>query len=178
MEFLTKSEYNLSYLRENIEFYAYSLICFFVPFLLGHPQLLVGVIVNTALVLAALNLKGLKLLPIIMLPSLAVFARGLLFGPYSINLLYLIPVIWVGNALLVFGIKYLYLQKKKNKWYSLTYAISFKVLVLLGITSFLVTLGILSAVFLVAMGLLQIYTAAIGGTIALASNHFFNKLKT
>jgi len=89
------NEYQLSYKQELIELFIYSLLSFFIPFILSHPQLLVGTIVNSALVLAALNLRGIRLLPVIMLPSLAVLSSGLIFGQFTYYLLYLIPAIWL-----------------------------------------------------------------------------------
>ncbi|MBU0627442.1 hypothetical protein KKG31_04880 [Patescibacteria group bacterium] len=71
------------------------------------------------LVLSALNLKKYAILPIILLPSLAVLARGLIFGPFTIFLLYMIPAIWLGNFLLVWGIKYFHLTKNWNRWLAL-----------------------------------------------------------
>ena len=92
MEYLNKianlQDYVFSNVAENLEMIAYSVVSFFVPFLLAHPPLLVGIIVTAMLITAALNLRGYKLLPVILLPSLGVLTAGLIFGPLSIFLVY------------------------------------------------------------------------------------------
>lgn len=161
--YINKQDYGLSYLQENIELVIYSFIAFFAPFMLGHPQWLVGTIVNSSLVLAGLNLKNYKVLPIILLPSLAILTRGLIFGPYTIFLLYMIPFIWIGNAILVFAMKF----NRLNKWLRMM-AGSFLKTAFLFIAAFImVNLNILPALFLTTMGLFQLYTALVGGVIAL-----------
>ena len=52
---LFQQEYSLSRIQEYVEMLIYATISFSLPFLLGHEQLLVGAVVNCALVLAALN---------------------------------------------------------------------------------------------------------------------------
>ena len=94
-----KTDYTLSLIQENLEFFFYSFIAFVIPFVIGHPQIVVGIIVNASLVLAALNLKNKKLVPIIFLPSVAVLSKGLIFGSFTIFLIYIIPFIWISNFL-------------------------------------------------------------------------------
>ncbi|MBC8444270.1 hypothetical protein H8D83_01660, partial [Candidatus Woesearchaeota archaeon] len=107
-----------------------------------------------------------KLLPIIILPSLAVLTKGLIFGPFTIFLAYMIPFIWIGNAILVFTFKKFNLQKKLNKWITLLFASAFKTAFLFSIAYLFIKIGILPAVFLTAMGLFQFYTAIMGGILA------------
>jgi len=97
----------------------YIVASFALPFFLGHPQILVGVLVNAMLVLGALHMKKYSLLPLIMLPSLGVLARGMVFGPFTTFLVYMIPLIRLGNFLLVRGIKYFYLTKSWNRFLAL-----------------------------------------------------------
>ncbi|MFH1683048.1 MAG: hypothetical protein ABIA37_04590 [Candidatus Woesearchaeota archaeon] len=165
-QFLQVQDYPLTFLQENIEMFSYSLLAFFVPLLMGHPQFVVGTMVNAALVLAALNLKGAKLLPVILLPSLGVLSRGMIFGPFTIFLLIMIPFIWIGNSLLVFSIKEFYLRRKYNKYLSLGIGISFKVAFLFSMACVLVKASILPVLFLTAMGLTQVYTAVAGSALA------------
>jgi hypothetical protein len=165
--YLKKQDYILTNITENIELIIYSAIAFLTPFLLGHPQFLVGVIVNAALVLAALNLKDYKLLPIIMIPSIAVLTRGLIFGPYTIYLIYMIPFIWIGNLILVYSFKKFHFGLKMNKIWTLTFGAILKTAFLFGSTFLFVLLGILPVMFLTTMGLLQLYTALAGGALAL-----------
>lgn len=166
-EFLKKNDYKIGYIQENIELVVYSLICFFVPFFIGHPQLVVGIIVNASLILAALNLRNYRLLPIIMLPSLGVLSRGLIFGPFTVFLIYMIPFIWIGNSLLVYTFKLLNMEKKVNKWITLGVGALIKALFLFAIAFLFVNLGILPKLFLTTMGIFQFYTAISGGIIAL-----------
>jgi hypothetical protein len=165
--YIKKQDYVLGYLQENIELVLYSLICFFAPFLIGHPQIVVGVLVNAALILAALNLKDFKLLPMIMIPSLAVLSRGMIFGPFTIFLVYMIPFIWIGNAILVWSFKKFNLGLKINRWITLVIGSILKTAFLFGCAFVFFKLGILPVLFLTTMGLLQLYTAILGGILAI-----------
>ena len=156
-----------SNVRENIELVIYSLIAFFVPFLIAGPQWFVGIIVNTALVLAALRIKDFKVLPVIILPSLAVLTRGLVFGPFTVFLAYLVPFIWAGNAILVLLAKRLH---KKNLFTLLAAGPLAKASFLFLSAAILVSLGIIPAVFIAAMGAVQLLTAIAGSGLALAVN--------
>jgi len=178
---LFQQEYSLSRAQEYVEMAIYSVIAFSLPFLLGHEQLLVGSAVNCALVLAALNLKGARLLPVIILPSIGAYFAGLLFGVASPALLYMIPFIWVGNALLVLCIKYFVLaDKKTNSMAALGIGATTKNMTVLGIgatakaaflfiSAFaLLTFGMVPVAFPAAMGIFQLATALLGGSAALA----------
>ncbi len=165
-EFLKKQEYGLSYIQENIEMVVYTAVCFFVPFFIGHPQLVVGVIVNAALVLGALNLRSYKMLPVIMAPSLGVLSKGLLFGSFTVFLVYMVPFIWIGNSILVYAFKKMYVHKKVNRWLTLLTGALAKMVFLFLAAFVLVKMGVLPAPFLTAMGIFQFYTAVTGGFIA------------
>lgn len=165
--YINKQDYRLSYIQENIELVIYATLAFFVPFFLSHPQYVVGSVVNAALILAAFNLKFQKTLPVILLPSLGVLISGLIFGKFTIFLVYMIPFIWIGNSILVFGIKYLNLKHKLNKVLSITISGIIKTVFLFTSAFILVNLKILPPPFLVAMGLFQLYTVLIGGTGAI-----------
>jgi hypothetical protein len=163
---INKQEYKLNYFQENIETISYSIICFFIPFLIAKPQFLIGTIVNCALILAALNIKNYKLLPIILLPSLGVLSAGLIFGQLSIFLTYMIPFIWIANFAIIYSFKFLYLKYKLNKWLSLVISAIIKMSILFICAFIMVKLSVLPALFLTAMGLTQLYTAISGGVIA------------
>ncbi|MBR9692177.1 hypothetical protein GOV06_05330 [Candidatus Woesearchaeota archaeon] len=169
MEYLNKivnsQEYELSYLAENMEMIVYSVVSFFLPIVIGHPQIVVGIIVNAMLITAALNLKGYKLLPVILAPALGALSAGLLFGKFTVFLLYLIPFIWIGNAILVFAFKWLKLRLKKNYVLTLVVGSTAKSLFLFGAAFLLFKLGIIPVMFLTAMGVVQL-TTALGGGIA------------
>jgi len=164
------SIYNIKNIEENIQMVLLSMIGFFLPFVLGHPQILVGIIVNAMLIVGATYLKGHKLLPLIVLPSLGVLTAGIIFGTYTIFLLYLIPFIWIGNAIYVYMYKYFNLTKNglKNNFLGIGVASIIKAGFLLGMTFLLVQFAIIPSVFLTAMGIIQLFTALIGGVIAVS----------
>jgi hypothetical protein len=165
--FFYLQDYQLTNIQENIEMFGYAIVSFIFPMLLSHPQLLVGSVVNSALVLSALNLKGYKTLPVILLPSIGVFTAGLIFGSLTKFLLYIIPFIWIGNALFVFSIKKLNLENRMNKYYGIIVSIIIKCGFLFLSTYVMVKLNILPVVFLTSMGIFQVYTALIGASFAL-----------
>jgi len=160
-------EYPLSAIRENVEMVLYSVIAVSLPFVLGHPQILVGAVVNCALVLAALNLRGKSLLPIIVLPSIGAYLAGYIFGASSYALIYLNPFIWVGNALLVYSVKELYLAKGQNRALALCQGALWKSAFLFASAFALYSLGLIPVEFLTAMGIFQLGTALLGGGAAL-----------
>jgi hypothetical protein len=120
------------------------------------------------LILTALNLKNRNILPAIMLPSIAAAAGGYLFGGFTMYLIYLIPFIWLSNAIIVLAFKQFRLQKNKNFFLTLGLSSAAKAGFLFGITFLLVSLSVVPAVFLTAMGLLQLATAFTGGVLAFA----------
>jgi len=160
-----ESLFNVGLLEENIHMIFYSFLAFFLPLVLGHPQWLVGIIVNAYLILGATYLKGYKLLPVILLPSIGVMTAGLIFGSYTIFLLYLIPFIWIGNAIYAYSYKHLQFVKM-NKIFSVIGASGLKATFLFLSALLLVTLELIPAMFLTAMGILQLVTALVGGVIA------------
>lgn len=169
--FLNKREYEFSHLQENVEMGVYAALSFFVPFFLSHPQMFVGTIVNAALVMAAFNLRGKKLLPVIMLPSIGVLSAGVLFGQFTSALLYMIPMIWLGNAILVFGIKEFVLHRKMHKLAGLGLgAIAKTVFLFMGAYA-MINFGLLPAAMLAAMGMMQLQTAVLGGVFAISVQH-------
>lgn len=117
--------------------------------------------------LAALNLRGKRLLPVILLPSIGAYAAGLIFGVASSALLIMIPFIWIGNSILVFSMKKLTLSMKKNRVVSLVVGSGAKAAFLFISAFVLFSFGLVPAIFLTAMGILQLGTALIGGSAAL-----------
>ncbi|HRX63877.1 MAG TPA: hypothetical protein P5060_02100 [Candidatus Absconditabacterales bacterium] len=158
-------------INNNTEFLIYLSLAFLVPFVIGGPQLLVGSLVNCAIILAGINLNKTKMLPIILLPSVAVMARGLIFGPFTIFLLYLAPFIRIGNRLLANSMKLRY-----KKGMNIIIGISAKVGFLFLVTVLLIKLNILPDIFAKSMGLIQLYTAAIGAGLALVIQYLKKKI--
>jgi len=142
-----------------------SLLSFIVPFSLGHPQLLVGTIVNAAILTAALYLPLNLSLPIILLPSIAVLSRGLIFGPFTKFLVIFLPAIWLGNWLLYLTFRKTYLEKKLPYFISLIFSAGFKTLFLFSFALILYNLKIVPPLFLKTMGVIQFITAVLGGIV-------------
>ena len=163
MRLLNLQDYFLGEAYQYFEMIVYSAAGFFIPFFIGHPQIAVGIIVNAMLITAALNLKGWKIAPIVILPALAMLSRGMLFGPFTIYLVYMVPFIWIGNTILVLSFKYFKLRKKQNYWLTLVLGAFFKSGFLFLTAFALYSLGIIPVIFLAAMGAMQLVTALIGG---------------
>lgn len=163
----------LKVVSQTVIFGAVSGLAFFVPFLLGHPQWLVGTAVNAFLFLAAIFLPKKYFLPIIILPGLGVLARGIIFGPFTPFLVYFLPFIWLGNLALIFIFSHLikFLPAK----YAVLKKIGIAVFVSAVVKFFILFLfaniyfkfSIVPAVFVQAMGLNQLATALAGGLLAL-----------
>ncbi len=137
----------------------------------SNSQLVVGSIVNTALIITALNLKGWsKNLLVVTMPSISTVLSGYVFKSASVFMVYMIPAIWIGNLLLVLAFKYIMLAKKQNYWLAAIIGIIAKVAVIFGIFSILNSFGIfpekVMTVLQKAMGYTQAITATIGSIIA------------
>jgi len=155
---------------EKLVFTGLSFLSFIVPFSLGHPQWLVGTIINASLFLAAIFLPKKFFVPLIILPSLGVLGRGIIFGPFTSFLIYFLPFIWLGNLILILFFKRLYKKFDKklylNYFLSVFCAAAVKFLFLMAIANLYFKFHLVPAVFLQAMGINQLLTALAGGIIA------------
>ena len=80
-----------------------------------NSQLIVGTIVNTALIMSALNLTGWKkILGVVTMPSISTMLSGYVFSSASPLMAYMIPGIWIGNFVLIYAYKAILLSKEKN----------------------------------------------------------------
>ena len=102
----------------------------------------------------------------IIAPSLGVLSRGLIFGGFTIFLVYMIPFIWIGNAVLVYTFKWLKLRLKMNYFLTLAIGAGVKSGFLFLSALLLYKLGLVPVVFLTAMGVMQLITAVSGGIAA------------
>lgn len=136
---------------------------FVIPFTLGGPQLLVGTLVNSTLFLLAItDKKWSEILPVIILPSLATISRGLIFSSFTPLLLYMIPAIWTGNALLIFTVRNI----TKISFPAKAILASFlKAFLLYATAHIFVQTKVLSSIFLTSMGFIQFATASLAGLI-------------
>jgi hypothetical protein len=162
---LDKREYECDARLDLLSLVGFSFLAFAIPFLFPHPQAVTGVLVNAFLVVAALSMKGRSVLPVILLPSVGALANGLLFGPLTIFLVYLIPFIWIGNFLLVFGIKRLAHEGGLGYWASGIASSVVKAAAIFLPAYGLHLAGLLPEALLVPMGILQAGTALAGVAI-------------
>lgn len=157
-------------------FSAILILSFFVPFVLGHPQWIVGIIVNACLFLGAIYLPKKYFVSLAILPSLGVLSRGLIFGSLTLFLVYFLPFIWLGNLFLILVSKNAYAsfykQKIWNNSMELSYVVSvvvasvLKFLFLFIIANIYFKINIVPVIFLQAMGLNQLATALGGGLMS------------
>ena len=136
----------------------------------NNSQLIVGSIVNAALIVTAINLKGWKILGVVTMPSISTIFSGYVFGTSSTYLTWMIPAIWIGNFILVFSFKYFMLNKNMNYFLAAVIGIILKVLVIAGGFQILNAFGIFPEKLILnlqtAMSLTQLITACIGTIIA------------
>lgn len=156
-----------------LAFAGLSLISFSTPFSLGHPQWLVGTIVNACLFLAAIFLPRKFILPLIILPSLGILSRGIIFGPFSMLLAYFLPFIWLANLVLILTFKKL--LPRLNYLFSTFLAAAAKFLFLFIIANVYFEFSIVPKVFLQLMGMNQFLTALAGGIISWIMLNFYER---
>lgn len=172
MQDLIAKKYKSSTLLEN-KYFQLSLLyalSFLIPFLLRTPQLLTGTLINFLLIQSISNFKFKKVIPALVLPSLSVYSFGLIFGGASTFLLYLIPFITIANGIYVLSYKYI-----EKTFLNVAIASILKASFLFLSTYILVqTVGI-PKTFLTAMGVTQLITALIGGTLATGTIFLLNK---
>lgn len=140
----------------------------------SNSQIIVGSIVNTALIMAGLNMKGWrKIVLIATLPSLSAIGSGYIFGSLTKVTIFMIPGIWLGNFSLIMLMKYLYANKNINYALSAVIAIAVKVAIIFGVLNIWMAFSILPNQGAVAstlrntMGLTQAITATIGAIISI-----------
>lgn len=153
----------------------YSLLstAFLIPFFISGPQLLTGTIVNTLLFLFVSQTNSKKLLPIVILPSIGAVLNGILFGKFTVFLLYFLPFIWIGNYVLI---RTFSLLRKNNPFFvSVLLSSVLKFFVLISTAYLFVGLKVVPALFIQLMGFFQLYTAIMGGLLALLINTIIRK---
>lgn len=136
-----------------------------------NSQLIVGSIVNTALIVTAINLKGWKkVLGVVTMPSISTMLSGYVFKSASVYMVYMIPAIWIGNFVLVYAYKWIMLSKEKHYFLAGVMGIVAKVLVIAGGFMLLKAFNIFPAKLVTtlqtAMTTTQLITATIGTFIA------------
>ena len=140
-------------------------LAFVIPLLFNGSQIITGSIINTLLFISAAKLSKRTLPFMAVIPSLGAVSNGILFGPFTIYLVYFLPFIWVGNYLLM------YVAKSS----SFLVAALAKSLFLFLIAYIFVSLHIVPKIFLTAMGILQLVTALVGGIAAIGISKYLLK---
>lgn len=136
---------------------------FALPFILTHPQLLLGAFVNALLLVAASFLPFSLATPVALMPSLGALSRGILFGPLTPLLYYLIPIIWLGNIALILVFKKV--NPRYGYFWALILAAAVKTCLLFFPAFLLVKIKLLPPLFLTTMGSFQFLTALSGGIL-------------
>lgn len=137
----------------------------------SNSQYIIGSIVNTALVMAAINLKGWKkILGVVTMPSISTILGGYVFGTSSTYMVYMIPAIWIGNFALIYAYKFIMIGKNKNYFLAGIVGILVKVAIIFSAFNLLKTIGIfpdkIVSMLQISMGMTQLITAVIGVLIA------------
>lgn len=138
-----------------------------------NSQIIIGSIVNTALVVTAINLNGwVKILGVVTMPSISTVLSGYVFGSASTYMVYMIPAIWLGNFALVYLYKLLLLDKNMNYFFTGVIGVIVKVAIIFLSFNVLNLFNIfpekLVNTLQNAMGLTQLITASIGVVVAFA----------
>ena len=146
-----------------------------------NSQIIVGSIVNTALIISAINLKGWKkILGVVTMPSISTILSGYVFKSASVYMVYMIPAIWIGNFVLIYAYKWIMLEKEKNYFLAGIIGIITKVLVIAGGFMLLKAFGIFPDKMVntlqTAMTTTQLITASIGTLIAFIIYFIENKV--
>ncbi len=140
---------------------------FAIPFLLTGPQWLTGTMVNALLYLASSKqVKGKQLVFISLLPSVGAISNGILLGKFTPFLILFLPSIWLGNIILIRSFA------KIKTVFSFPLSIIFpsilKTSVLYFSSLILVGSHVAPNIFLTSMGMIQLFTSLMGGTVAFA----------
>lgn len=137
----------------------------------ANTQLIVGSIVNCALIISALNLKGWKnILGVVTMPSISTILSGYVFQTASLYMAWMIPAIWIGNFALVYAYKFIMFSKNKNYFLAGITGILVKVAVIASCFMIFKWIGIfpekLVSTLQIAMTSTQLITAVIGAVLA------------
>lgn len=140
----------------------------------SNSQIVVGSIVNTALIMTGINIKGWrKILLVVTLPSLSAIGSGYIFGSLTKVTIFMLPGIWLGNFALIMLMKYLYVNKNINYAVSAIISIAVKVAIIFGVLNIWMAFSVLPNQGVVAntlrntMGLTQAITSTIGAIISI-----------
>ncbi len=137
----------------------------------SNSQIIIGTIVNIALITAAINLNGWgKIIGVITMPSISTILSGYVFGTASTYMVYMIPAIWLGNLALIYSYKFIMLGKNKNYFLAGIIGVIVKVTIIFAFFGILNLFNIfpekLVSTLQAAMSTTQLITATLGVLIS------------
>ncbi len=156
--------YEFNTLRQTIELVSIAIISFFTPFILNN-QIIVGTIINFLLFRSSFYLKLKKSIIISIIPSLAVYIHGKMFGVLTKQMIYLIPFIILGNISLIIISRRFFIRKNKHIVKSMIHASIIKLAIIFIGILIMYLLGIISIFFIKIMFIIQIITISSAGII-------------
>lgn len=183
---IKQSAIDFSKKMENIQTIIIAILAFLIPTFLAqlingifgtdsvitsNSQIIVGSVVNTILVITALNLKGWdKTIFVVTMPSISTIMSGYVFKSSSVYMIWMIPAIWIGNFALIYAFKYIMIAKEKNYFIAAIIGIICKVAIIFGFFMILNALNVFPGKMVQnlqkAMSIIQLITATIGCLIA------------
>lgn len=143
-------------------------LSFLIPFLISGPQLLTGTLVNCLLILGTRFVDKKNHLIISALPSIAAVLNGLVFGKFTIFLVYFLPFIWLSNFALIKFI--LYFKERSPLSLSILFSVILKTVILYTTALIYFKFNFVPEIFLTAMSVFQLATGLIGGILFLGIN--------
>lgn len=141
-------------------------------FIANNSQYVVGTIVNIALIITGINIRGIaKIISIATLPSISAMVSGLIFKSASIYTVYMIPAIWLGNFALIYLYRILFVAYKRNYIVTSMIAILCKAAIIyLGFRTLaffnVIPEGKIFTALNVSMGINQVITASFASVIS------------
>jgi hypothetical protein len=146
----------------------------------NNSQIIVGTVVNTILVISALNLKGWnKTIFVVTMPSISTIMSGYVFKTASIYMVWMIPAIWLGNFVLILSFKYIMIKRSSSYFIAAIIGIIGKVAIIFGIFMLLKAFNIFPVKMISnlqkAMSLIQLITATLGSLFAFVIYKLENK---
>lgn len=148
-------------------------LAFLIPFLISGPQLLTGTLVNCLLILGIKFVDKKYHLAISVLPSIAAVLNGLVFGKFTIFLVYFLPFIWAGNFVLIKST--IYFKEKLPLSLSVVLSVFFKTIILYAVALIFFKFKFVPEIFLTAMGVFQLITGLLGGLVFLGINKIYDR---
>lgn len=146
----------------------------------NNSQIIVGTVVNTILVISALNLKGWnKTIFVVTMPSISTIMSGYVFKTASIYMVWMIPAIWLGNFVLILSFKYIMIKRNSSYFIAAIIGIIGKVAIIFGVFMLLKLFNIFPVKMISnlqkAMSLIQLITATLGSLFAFVIYKLENK---